>query len=510
MYLAGIGVRAAEDPDGIALRDRTGVLTWAQVASQVRGVAAAFAALGLDDDARVGVSGDNAAATLVAHAAGLLSGIGTVALHRQATVTEITHELSDTGCAVVVTGPAGLEAVRAAVPATQVHTVVVHGTTAPTETVAWETWTTSDGDVPSLAGRKTRMPLVFTSGTTGRAGATPISWLPGGDIDDALAFAQAVSADSGFPPGPHLVVGPLQHTGPLTSLRILLSGQPVIVLDRFDAEEVLRLVDAHGVTSTVMVPTHFSRLLALDPEVRASYDVSTLQRVAHTGAACPEAVKRAMIDWWGPVFVEAYGGSEVGTLCRINSVDWLERPGSVGQAIPPLVIEAYDEDVQVQPRGTTGVLGITLPPGRAVRFLGDEAKSAKAYLAPGIATLGDVGHVDEDGFVFITDRVSDMVVSGGVNLYPAECEQVLIRHPDVSEVAVIGVPDADLGETLRALIVPATDVVDIEALDAFCRVDLAGYKCPRTYELVPSLARNEMGKLDKRALRAPYWTARTT
>jgi long-chain acyl-CoA synthetase len=182
----------------------------------------------------------------------------------------------------------------------------------------------------------------------------------------------------------------------------------------------------------------------------------------------------------------------------------------VGQAVPPLVIEAYDEAGRVQPRGTTGILGITLPPGRAVRFLGDEAKSAKAYLAPGIATLGDVGHVDDDGFVYITDRVSDMVVSGGVNLYPAECEQVLIRHPDVSEVAVIGVPDADLGETLRALIVPATDVIDVEALDAFCRVDLAGYKCPRTYELVPSLARNEMGKLDKRVLRAPYWTARTT
>lgn len=506
MYLAGIGTRAEQDPDGIALRDRAGVLTWSQVAHQIRGVAAALCAMELDDSARLGVSGDNAAATLVAHAAGLLAGVGTVALHRQATATEMTHEVGDTGCEVVVTGPAGLEAVIAAVPATEVRAVVVHGTTPPEWTIAWESWAAATGPVPPAEG-PARPLLVFTSGTTGRAGATPVSWLPDGDDVDVLTYAQGVSAESGFPAGPHLVVGPLQHTGPLTSLRHLLSGQPVIVLDRFDAQEVLRLIEEHRVSSTVMVPTHFSRLLALDEAVRKSFDLSSMQRAAHTGAACPEAVKRAMIDWWGPVFVEAYGGSEVGTLCRINSADWLERPGSVGQAIAPLVIEAYDEAAVAQPRGTTGILGITLPPGRSVRFLGDEAKSAKAYIAPGIATLGDVGHVDADGFVFITDRIADMVVSGGVNLYPAESEQVLIKHPAVQEVAVIGVPDADMGEALLALVVTDADPAD---LDRFCRTELAGYKCPRTYEVRAVLPRNEMGKLDKRALRAPYWSGART
>ncbi len=383
----------------------------------------------------------------------------------------------------------------------------------------WAAWTGKPTPNLDLAGRPARPLLVFTSGTTGRAGATEVIWTRGAPPPDARGYAETAAAESTFPAGPHLIVGPLQHTGPLTSLRHLLSGQPVVVLDRFDAEEVLRLIQDARVTSTVMVPTHFTRLLALDEQVRAGYDVSSLRMVAHTGSACPERVKRAMIAWWGPVLTEAYGGSELGTVARIDSEEWLANPGSVGRAVPPLVIEAYDEAGRVQPRGTTGVLGITLPPGRTVRFVGDETKSARAYLAPGIATLGDVGHVDADGFVFITDRVSDMVVSGGVNLYPAECEQVLIRHPDVAEVAVIGISDADLGEALLALVVPATETLDTAALDtvsltgkldAFCRTELAGYKCPRSYRFVPDLIRNEMGKLDKRAMRDLYRTVGPT
>lgn len=504
MYLAGIGTSAEQDPHGVAIRDRAGALTWTQVAEQVRGAAASMLALrsACGPDARVGVTGDNAAPTLIAHAAGLLTGVGTVALHRQGTAKELAQELGDTGCALAVTGPAAAVVVRDAADTAGVREVITHG-------VEWADFVGRPSTEFSLQGRPVRPLLVFTSGTTGRAGATEVSWLKS-PAADAQAYVEAISADSGFPAGPHLVVGPLQHNGPLTSLRHLLSGQPVIVLDRFDAEEVLRLIQEHRITSSVMVPTHFGRLLALPEAVRGDYDVSSLQVIAHTGSACPAQVKRAMIAWWGPIFNEAYGGSEIGTVCRIGSADWLAHPGSVGRAVAPLAIEAYDEAGQVQPRGATGVLGITLPPGRAVRFLGDEAKSARAYLAPGVATLGDVGHVDADGFVFITDRVSDMVVSGGVNLYPAECEQVLVRHPDVAEVAVIGVPDADLGETLLALVVPATGSVDGAALDAFCRTELAGYKCPRAYELVPALTRNEMGKLDKRALREPYWTASPT
>jgi len=503
MYLAGIGPRAEHDPHGPAVRERDGELSWSQLASQVRAVAGRLLTAG---ESRVGVTGDNAAATLVAHLAGLLTGVGTVALHRQGTPKELAQELTDTGCTVVVTGATALPAVLEAAHPAGLHTVVVHGAAAPQTTVAWTDWVHGPEPEFTLAGRPARPVLVFTSGTTGRAGATEVCWVRGASAPDARAYVAAIAAESGFPDGPHLVVGPLQHNGPLTSLRHLLSGQPVIVLDRFDPAEVLRLIDEAGITSTVMVPTHFTRLLALDEQVRTRYDVSGLRLVAHTGSACPESVKRAMIAWWGPVLVESYGGSELGTVCRIGSQEWLAHPGSVGRAVPPLSIESYDEAGRAQPRGTTGVLGITLPPGRAVRFLGDDAKSANAYLAPGVATLGDVGHVDVDGFVFITDRLADMVVSGGVNLYPAECEQVLIRHPDVREVAVIGVPDPDLGEALHALVVPAGPL-DAAELNTFCRSELAGYKCPRSYREVPELARNEMGKVDKRALRAPYWSS---
>ncbi|GAA0617163.1 hypothetical protein GCM10009547_19170 [Sporichthya brevicatena] len=499
MYLAGIGTRAADDPHGAAIRDARGVLTWSQLAEQLRGAAAALSAL--PPGARVGVTGENTVPTLITHLAGLFSGVGTVALHRQATAREFTHELTDTGCALAVIGEGSRAAISEA--ASDARVVVHPGP-------EWDAFVSTSPVELELAGRTVRPLLVFTSGTTGRAGATEVQWLRDPSITDARAYVEAVAAEPGFPDGPHLVVGPLQHNGPLTALRHLLAGRPVVVLPRFDAEEVLRQIAEHRVTSTVLVPTHLTRLLALAPDVRDRYDVSSLIAVAHTGSACPEHVKRAMIDWWGPVFTESYGGSEIGTVCRINSADWLAHPGSVGRAVPGLTIEAYDENGVVQPRGTTGVLGITLPPGRAIRFLGDEAKSARAYLATGVATLGDVGHVDDDGFVYITDRVSDMVVSGGVNLYPAECEQVLNRHPDVAEVAAIGVPHDDLGETLLALVVPARAGVDVADLDAFCRTELAGYKCPRSYELVTDLPRNDMGKLDKRALRKQYRALTTT
>jgi long-chain acyl-CoA synthetase len=278
-----------------------------------------------------------------------------------------------------------------------------------------------------------------------------------------------------------------------------------VVLGRFDAERVLQLIERHRVTSSVMVPTHFSRLLALDPEVRGRHDVSSLDTIAHTGSACPPDVKRAMIEWFGPVLVESYGGSEIGTVCRITSEEWLAHPGSVGRVVEPFAVVVLDEEGTELGPGEVGVLGFRTPPGREVSYHADPEKTRSAYLAPGVATLGDVGYVTDDGFVYITDRVADMVVSGGVNLYPAESEKVLLEHPQVRDVAVIGVPDPDLGEALRALVLPGEPPPDPAELAAWCRERLASYKCPKTYELVETLPRNVMGKLDKRALRRPYW-----
>jgi long-chain acyl-CoA synthetase len=248
------------------------------------------------------------------------------------------------------------------------------------------------------------------------------------------------------------------------------------------------------------------RLLALPEDVRARYDVSSLQLVSQTGSACPADTKLAMIDWFGPVFVESYGGSESGTLCRITSPEWLAHRGSVGRPRPPYEVVVLDEQQQPLLQGEVGVLGFRAPDGRGPRYHADAEKTAKAYLAPGVFTLGDVGYVDADGYVYITDRIADMVVSGGVNLYPAESEQVLANHPAVAQVAVIGVPHPDLGEALLALIVANGEPPETAELEEYARQQLAPYKVPRAFEFRQELVYNAMGKLDKKAMRAPYWS----
>jgi long-chain acyl-CoA synthetase len=302
--------------------------------------------------------------------------------------------------------------------------------------------------------------------------------------------------------GPHLVVGPMYHTGPLTSVRLLAGGVPLVVMRRFDPEAVLAAIATHRPGSSQMVPTHFVRLLALPPEVRSAYDVSSLRAVGQTGAACPIEVKRRMIEWWGPVFLEVYGGSEVGVLCSISSPEWLDHPGSVGRPRDQFSALVVDDDGAALPPGREGRLYFRDATGRGIVYRNDPAKTAAAHLEPGVFTLGEVGYVDEDGYVFITDRFSDMVVSGGVNLYPAEAEQVLVEHPQVADVACIGVPDAEMGERLVALVVcTAGDPPEPEAVLAWCRERLSHFKCPREVRFVADLARDPMGKLNKRRLR---------
>jgi long-chain acyl-CoA synthetase len=362
--------------------------------------------------------------------------------------------------------------------------------------------------------------LLYTSGTTGRPKATelpPTMFVGGSSVSEHLELLRSsasMASGAASLPGVHLVVGPLYHTGPLCAYRLLAGGTPVVVLGRFDPERTLAAIDRYSVASTSMVPTHFRRLLALPEETRERYNVSTLGHVWTTGAACPDVIKRAMIEWFGPVISEAYGATEVGTVTAISASEWLEHPGSVGRCIPPfeaLVVGADGESLTAR---QVGRLYFRDGTGRGVHYVHDAAKSAAAHIAPGVFTLGEIGYVDEEGYVYITDRVSDMVVSGGVNIFPAEAENVLSAHPAVADVAVVGIPDEDMGEALRALVVLAPDngspPPTADDLIDYCRSRLAHYKCPGSVLFADSLRRNEVGKLDKRALRAPFWPTERT
>ncbi|WP_227462305.1 AMP-binding protein [Desertimonas flava] len=500
---------AEERPDEFALTDPSGSMTWAQVGAVLDRVANGLGAVDLGPRRRVAVFAENASETALAHLGGLIGGASTVPVNFHLTADETAYILRDSETRVLFVGPETVERGLAAARAAGVDTVVAWGLDAAVAgTIPWSEWLAAAPDDEPDDGIAPLPNLLYTSGTTGVPKGTelpPTMFAGGGTVAEHL---EALRGNAFARYGTHLVVGPMYHTGPLSGMRLLVAGVPSVILGRFDAERTLATIEEHRTESAVMVPTHFVRLLALPDDVRGRYDVSSMQYVAHTGASCPVDVKRAMIDWWGPIFVDAYGASEVGTTCSINSVDWLGHPGSVGRPLPPFEVLVLDDDDREVPAGTEGRLYFRDLTGRGVVYPNDPEKTAAAHIAEGVFTLGEIGYVDDEGFVYITDRFSDMVVSGGANIYPAEAEKVLLQHAGVADVACIGVPHAEMGEELRGLVVPADPASppDPAELVAFCRERLSHYKCPRTIELVDDLGRNTMGKLNKRRLRAPYWS----
>jgi long-chain acyl-CoA synthetase len=491
------------DGDGPALRDERTVLSWSEVDALLDAVAGRIAATDLGADRRVAVFAENAAETALAYIGGLFGGACVVPVNFHLTAAEAAFILRDSGSRLLLTDGATLPRAREAAASAGVDEVVVWNTDDPGTATPWDTWL-ADAPAPPPPDTVTPRPnLMYTSGTTGVPKGTdmpPTMFAAGDTVAEHVATMLATHPFAAL--GPHLVVGPMYHTGPLTSVRLLAGGVPLVVMRRFDPEAVLAAIATHRPGSSQMVPTHFVRLLALPPEVRSAYDVSSLRAVGQTGAACPIEVKRRMIEWWGPVFLEVYGGSEVGVLCSISSPEWLDHPGSVGRPRDQFSALVVDDDGAALPPGREGRLYFRDATGRGIVYRNDPAKTAAAHLEPGVFTLGEVGYVDEDGYVFITDRFSDMVVSGGVNLYPAEAEQVLVEHPQVADVACIGVPDAEMGERLVALVVcTAGDPPEPEAVLAWCRERLSHFKCPREVRFVADLARDPMGKLNKRRLR---------
>jgi long-chain acyl-CoA synthetase len=349
------------------------------------------------------------------------------------------------------------------------------------------------------------MSVIYTSGTTGRPKAILRS-TPSPDMTAKLLAG--VMEVFGLAPGMRtLVPAPLYHTAPNIHATFAAALElDLTLMPRFDAEQLLALVQAKGIQHIQMVPTMFVRLLALPQPIRSRYDLSSLRAVVHAAAPCPVHVKQAMIDWLGPIVREYYGGSEVGPIVSCDSAGWLAHPGTVGRPIEGADVRVHAPDGELLAAGQVGEIYLKPPPyWPQFTYLGDEEKR-RSIERDGYLTLGDVGYLDEDGYLFLTDRASDMVISGGVNIYPAEIEAVLHTLPGVRDVAVFGIPDERYGEALAAHIDAAPEAgLTEEAVRDHVRRELAGYKVPKVVVFDDELPREDSGKLFKRRLRDRYW-----
>ncbi|HJM97133.1 MAG: AMP-binding protein [Acidimicrobiales bacterium] len=493
-------------PDAIALTDPQKSLTWEQVDEILNRAANIILKSDLGSKRRIAVFAENASETALAHLGALFGGASSVPVNFHLTAEEASYILKDSESQILFlddkTADRGILAAQEA----GVELIIGWNCEAYTQIINWEEWLATGSPDPS-PDEVTPLPnLLYTSGTTGLPKGTelPPTMFAGGSTMTEHIKGLSKSGFAEF--GTHLVVGPMYHTGPLSGMRLLTLGIPSVILGRFDAESTLAAIQQHGTESAVMVPTHFVRMLALPEETKKKYDISSMKFAAHTGAKCPVDVMRAMIEWWGPVFRDAYGASEVGTVCAITSEEWINHPGSVGRSIPPFAAFVLDNDLNELPPNTEGRLFFRDSTGRGIVYPNDAEKTASANPEPGLFTLGEIGYMNKDGYVFITDRFSDMVVSGGVNLYPAEAEQLLIDHPEVADVGCIGVPNDDLGEELKALIISndSESHPNTEEISNWLKDRLSHYKCPRSYEIVSTLNRNTMGKINKRKLRDSY------
>ncbi len=308
-----------------------------------------------------------------------------------------------------------------------------------------------------------------------------------------------------------LVTGPLYHAAPLSiSLTApLAAGLGLVLMDAWGPEETLQLIEEHGITHTHLVPIMFHRLLALPDDVKQKYDVSSIRLVVHGAAPCPVDVKQRMIEWWGPVIDEYYAATEGGGT-YVTAKDWLERPGTVGKATPGNAVEIHDENGNVVEPGVVGTVWLKRSEVEPFEYHRDPAKTASVH-SGNFFTLGDMGYMDDEGYLFLTGRTAELIISGGVNIYPAEIDAVLLEHPAVRDVACVGVPDEEWGESVKAVVevndgVTADDALAGELL-AFCRERLARFKCPKSVDFVDDLPRFETGKIYRRLVRDRYWSA---
>jgi len=513
------GVHARTDPDKPAIVMARGLhqpppadtVTYAELEAQSARLARAWRAAGLQPGDGVALLLENHPRFLVAAWAAQRSGLYFTPISTQLGAAEVRYILSDSGASVLVASArtAAVAADAAAGLDAPLRLRLLADEPAdgpPPGFVGWDDVVAGQAGEP-LADETEGADMVYSSGTTGRPKGIkrPLS----GDLFGTPPRRLAAMVDLyGFGPDTvYLSPAPLYHAGPLrfamTAQRL---GATVVVMDRFNAEAALDALERHRATHSFWVPTMFVRLLQLPPALRDGRSLAGHRVALHGGAPCPAEVKRQMMDWWGPVLHEFYGGSEGAAYVACRPDEWLARPGTVGRSLRGR-IHVLAEDGSELPPGEMGE--IWFEGGQPFEYHNDPDKTAATRRPDGWTTLGDIGYVDADGYLFLTDRKAFTIVSGGVNVYPQEAENVLAGHPEVADVAVFGVPNAEFGEEVKAVVVPvdpAGGTPEFEAeLIRFCRDRLAAYKCPRTVDFRTEVPRGDNGKLYKRALRDEYW-----
>lgn len=423
------------------------------------------------------------------------------------TAEEVRFLLEDSGARVLIVHADLLAAVQAVVPAGVV--VLAVGGAHP-DAIEYEPWLAAQTpyDGPRVAPRGH---LAYTSGTTGRPKGVLRQPVPLDELEaQQTGLRSLIRQAYGIVPGCRaLMSAPLYHSAPSVFVQNALQmAERLVLTPRFDAEQVLALVEKHRIDVLYLVPIMYVRLLKLPPEVRARYDLSSIRFVASTGSPCAPEVKRAMLDWFGPVIHESYASSEAGLVTVATPEDATMRPGTAGRPVDGGSVRIIDENGKPCAPGEVGLVYVRQPAYPDFTYLNNDA-ARRAIDIDGRVALGDMGYVDADGYLFICDRASDMVISGGVNIYPAEIEHELVRYPGVADCVVFGVPDDEYGERLHAVVQPVPGTgVEPEAVIDWLRGRLSGFKVPRTIEIVAELPRDETGKLAKRRLRDQHWAGR--
>ena len=504
---------AAEDPDRVAfVMARSGEeVSYGRLADASRRIASVLRERGARHGDCIALLIENQPAFMEVAWAAQRAGLRYTAISTRLTSEEVAYILRDSGAMALFTSVALAQTARGALadaPAVGAR-LCVDGAPDGLEDLRPRAAAASAEPHPD---DREGVDLLYSSGTTGRPKGV-VADLPLSPLGTAPPIAALLQGRWGFGPDTrYLSPAPLYHSAPLRfNMTVHRFGGTCVVMERFDPVEALELIERHGITHVQMVPTMFVWMLKLDEGVRRRYDLSSLQAVIHAAAPCPPAVKEAMIRWLGPVVHEYYSSTENALFTTITSEEALERPGSVGRALSGTPHITDDAGRELPPRevGTIWSEG-----GMDFAYHNDPEKTAAARNERGWTTVGDVGYLDEDGYLYLTDRKADMIISGGVNVYPQEAEALLITHPKVADVAVFGIPHEELGEQVHGVVQPAAGTEAGAGLEAeligFCREHLAAFKCPRAIDFRAELPRHPTGKLYKRLLRDEYAATRQT